>query len=391
MEWKSAKMQDGLFNIPKEWLFLHYYEALNILFRTENSLRVFVYTTLKNVLFEKWMEAIVQVSEEEQSTISAIAKKRITQAQGFGYLGYEIMSPLMHLNSGELLRIITSDTYWETFRRYFKGKKEIIRTKLDEVGVIRNSLAHFRPIKSDDVELIKQNVKHALIGVEECLSEMTQTYNVVPTNTRDDWYKNSITLGTELCEIEIYQSNNEEWIRLQITFKSKILRREEWWAGYFSYYVPKLITPAIINLYENIRKFVTYVTEYIPYAPMTEDQMPEFSKRISFLFRKDVLSINSAKISKHMQDMLVKIKEEVALVEQDNLARGDLIKTERTNAILTESGDKKEWVTHSGSLGCPFREDDPAEYWADVGLYEADFVAGINKYPWMPSNISGKE
>ncbi len=104
MDWRTAQTQpDGSFNIPKRWLHIHYYEALNILFRTENALRVFVYVTLKNSLFDKWADTTIQVSDTEQATISSLAKKRIAQAEGFGYLGYEITSPLMHLNSGELV------------------------------------------------------------------------------------------------------------------------------------------------------------------------------------------------------------------------------------------------------------------------------------------------
>jgi len=109
MDWKSASTKDGKVSIPDTWLFLHYYEALNILFRMENSLRVFVYVVLKNRFKEKWAETTPQTAEGEQSTITATAARRITQAKGFGYLGYEIASPLMYLNSGELIQIICSE------------------------------------------------------------------------------------------------------------------------------------------------------------------------------------------------------------------------------------------------------------------------------------------
>lgn len=392
MDWKSAQHnQDGATIIPKRWLHLHYYEALNILFRTENSLRIFVYTILKNNFFEKWADSAIQISDGEQSTISSLTKKRIAQAQGFGYLGYKITSPLMHLNSGELVRLITSETYWSIFKGYFKGKKDIIRTKLDEVGTVRNSLAHFRPIKNDDIELIKQNVKHALIGVEECLSEMTSAYNVVPTNTVDKWYKELVLLGTDLCGIQLYQSRNEEWLRIQITFKSKILERSHWWSEYYSYTVLNFNTPSIIQLYENLRKYVTYVAENVSYATINEDLMPEFSKSISFVFRKDVFSSNSETINDDIKNMLLKVQEEVTLVEEDNLAKGELISTARASAELKKSEDDDRWVTDSEGLKCIFQEDDPAEYWGDVGLYHQDFIAGITKYPWMPSGISDKE
>lgn len=199
MDWKSASTKgDGVVTIPDRWLHLHYYEALNILFRMENALRVFVYVVLKGTFKERWADTTLQLADGEQSTIAATAARRLAQAKGFGYLGYEITSPLMYLNSGELTQIICSDAYWTVFKAFFRAKKEIIKNKLDEIGTVRNALAHFRPLKYDDIELIKQNVKHAFLGIEQCLAEMTQTHSVVPTNTEKDWYKNLVTLGSNL-------------------------------------------------------------------------------------------------------------------------------------------------------------------------------------------------
>lgn len=124
MDWKSATTQpDGALSVPDRWLHPHYYEALNILFRMENALRVFVYVVLKNKFGEKWAGTTLHTVDEEQSTIAATASKRMSQAKGFGYLGYEISSPLMYLNSGELTRLITSDAYWDLFKHFFRGRK----------------------------------------------------------------------------------------------------------------------------------------------------------------------------------------------------------------------------------------------------------------------------
>jgi hypothetical protein len=61
MDWKSVTSKgDDAVSIPKRWLYIHYYEALNILFRMENALRVFVYAILKNEYQEKWADATVQ-------------------------------------------------------------------------------------------------------------------------------------------------------------------------------------------------------------------------------------------------------------------------------------------------------------------------------------------
>jgi len=106
MDWKSADVNDeGLIRIPKRWLHTYYYEALNILFRFENSLRVFVYAVLKNERFEKWVECSFSINGAAADSIKGISKKRISHAKNFGYLGYEITAPVAHLTSGELVEL----------------------------------------------------------------------------------------------------------------------------------------------------------------------------------------------------------------------------------------------------------------------------------------------
>ena len=56
MEWKKSEKKDGnTYQIPERWLHLYYYEALNVLFRFENSLRVFVYVVLKKKRIQREM------------------------------------------------------------------------------------------------------------------------------------------------------------------------------------------------------------------------------------------------------------------------------------------------------------------------------------------------
>lgn len=393
MEWKkaiekSSDYRSAIYEVPNRWLYIHYYEAFNILFRVENALRVFVYTILKNTYFDKWADAQIVTTEEQQTTISAVAKKRTKQAQDFGYLGYEISSPLMHLSSGELVRLITSEAYWNHFARYFKGRKEIIRNKLDEIGSIRNSLAHFRPIKEDDIEIIKQNAKHALVAVEACLAEMTSTLTIVPTNTTDSWYQKISTLGAKSINIVLYQSTSTEWIRVQIDYKCHQINVSRYGDDWLSYQILNLKTPNIIGLYPGISKYATYVSENIPYTTMPEDFKPDFRKTISLVFFKQVLNINLDEIVESLQDLLKKVANEEELVISDHLARGELIEPATVSAWFKKDVESPRWDIMTYTMQYPFKEDHPAEYWGDIGLYYRDFIAGTTKYPWMPSDIS---
>ena len=131
MNWKEAKNEElNKYDLPGNWLNIEYFEALNILFRVENSLRIFVYIILKNQFQDKWKDLSVTSDDSESSTINAIAKKRISQDKNYAYLGFVMTSPLLHLTSGELIRIIISDTYWKYFKTYFPGSREIIKNKL---------------------------------------------------------------------------------------------------------------------------------------------------------------------------------------------------------------------------------------------------------------------
>jgi hypothetical protein len=385
MDWKSAtNKDDGTVAIPERWLHLHYYEALNILFRMENALRVFVYVVLKNKFKGKWTETALQTIDEEKSTIAAVAAKRIAQAMGYGYLGYEVSSPLMYLNSGELTRIITSDSYWELFKPYFRGKREIIKTKLDEIGTVRNSLAHFRPVKSDDVELIKQNVNHVFIGIEQHLAEMTQANRVVPTNTSAAWYKDLSTLGSKTCVVRLFQDKSDRWIRLLINYGSVILQSSGSNKNFRSFQVTSVVSPQIIRNFPKLSSLLTCMTEFVPYVQISPDNVPDFRKHVSLVFSKAVLLNAHIEVSSEIKELLLKIDTETELVQQDNLARGDVI----DSASVWTSFQKDWWSTNTASMENEFGNDDPPEYWGDMSSYRGDFIAGSTKYPWMPSDIS---
>lgn len=389
MDWKSATTKDdGTVSIPERWLLLHYYEALNILFRMENALRVFVYVVLKNRFKEKWSDTAMQTVDEAQSTIATTAARRLAQAKGFGYLGYEITSPLMFLNSGELTNIICSDSHWSLFKPFFRGKKEIIKNKLDEIGTVRNALAHFRPLKNDDVELIKQNVKHAFVGIEQCLSEMMDTHHVVPTNTEYDWYKNLSTLGSNLCSVRLFQNSTERWVRCQIDVSSTVLRKYTS-SEYRVYFVTRLISPAVITNFSIFARHFTFMTEDIPYLTAEKDAEPNIKKAVSFTFSRDALTENHAEIGNQIKDLLLKIETETELVKQDNLARGQLIDSVRISATLAKN--ERYWTFNTENLKSALGENDPPEYWGNEDLYASDFIAGSTKYPWMPSEISKEE
>ncbi len=388
MEWKQASSVQNGVNIPSEWVYLRYYEAFNLLFRIENTLRVFVYVVLKNKFRDKWADAQV-VGDDDQGTIASLAKRRMGQAQTFGYLGYACACPVMHLNSGELTRLVVSEAYWRLFKPYFLGSKDIIKNKLDEIGSIRNSLAHFRPIRADDVDAIKQNSRHVLLGIGPFLNQVLVQSNVVPSNTPHEWYRNVGTLGTDLCQLSLQQSADERWVRISVEYGCPVIKRYLQGPRFANYTALTIRSSAVLIQYPEIAKDVCYLSENIAYPRMLDNQMAEFGKTISFVLSRSMLESQHEVLKDSFEELLLTITKETELIEQDNLARGQLLHSVSLSAVLQEKQDRTQWRWQTQGLCTPVMEEDSPEYWGNLDFSGwEDFVAATDKYPWMPEAVS---
>lgn len=389
MDWKKAEKNDDEFvKIPERWLHLYYYEALNILFRFENSLRVFVYVVLKNELKNKWQEAALSGGGSIQSE----TKKRITQSKDYGYLGHEVSSPMLFLNSGELIDLIVSDAYWKHFARYFKASKSIVSTKLQEIGTIRNSLAHFRPIKEDDIDLIKQNTKHVLIEIEKCLIQLLSINIIVPTNSEETWYKSIKPIGSDNMSLSLFHSNDEQWVRLNISYKIPTLVKNKYGEEFYSYRVGNLRPVNILKNYSAFKNNCIYISEQPLWGQLTDDFEIKTSKEISMVFSKKCLSENIQEIKTSLEEMVLKIDEETDLLRNDSLAMGSLIEPKPAHATIKNSANgAKRWHTELANLDTPITEVSEVEFWGKRSNYVSDFVSATSQYPWMPSSISNVE
>jgi hypothetical protein len=391
MDWKLAtRNEQGLINVPKRWLHIHYYEAMNILFRFENSLRVFVYAILKNEFLEKWRDCVFTLPGGDSNSIKATAAKRISQAESFGYIGFDIKAPLMHLTSGELVELIMAEAYWPKFKGCFKGNKDIIKNKLLEIGTIRNSLAHFRPIKPEDIELVKQNSRHTLVGVEECLGNIFNQRLRVPTNSIDEWYKSISTLGTDLITTAPFYSADECWVNIKLKFDTPILSKSQIIEKkFYSFTVAKINTSNILRKHNVLTRYVTYVSEDVSYPVLSEKYDLQVSKDLNFVFRKDILVENNKAIADEFKEVLTKITEECDLLRQDSLARGSIIETAEGNSFVLEREGESKWRHNYSGLLQAYQPNDPDEYWGQEQS-ASDIVAGCSRYPWMPGDISEK-
>ena len=388
MDWgKLSKDDNGNLGVPGNWLFPHYYEALTVLFRVENALRLFVYVVLKEQHGPKWRDLEISSDEQGKTTIAALARRRIEQGKTFGYLSYPIQSPLMHLTSGELVGLITHDSYWPIFKQYFPAARSVVTLKLQEIGTVRNALAHFRPVSTNDVDAVKLNANQMLAGVEKTLSEVIDCIHAVPTNTEDPWYKGLRTLGSDHTTLRFSQSRDGSWVRITLLYRSVLLSEIPKRAAQLRYRVTTVDTPALVEIHHILKDNVLFAVER-PYTTRVSDWdlSLDAQKEIGLTFGKSTLTAGHERIKECLEQVLSQISEETDLLREDQLARGKLVSAALVTAQRRERGDTVWWQILRSGLQSAAPERELPEYWGRISA-GADFVTDTEDYPWMPIKI----
>lgn len=390
MDWLGVQLkEEGNIKVPPNWLFLHYYEALSILFRVENALRTLVYIVLKNGSGLDWPNTSISSDDGNQTTIGALAKKRISQSREYGYLGYQIGSPLMHLTSGELVRILISDSYWPLFKKYFNASKQVVTLKLEEIGTIRNSLAHFRPLTQNDVEVVKQNANQVFSVIEETLMNIVGDGQRVPTNIKDEWYINLCSLGGQLSQIIHSQSSDGQWIRVSLQFNCLIMNKYPIKPDTHATYTLLNLNPVgMLYEFKKLMQYVTCVIEDVPYISMPADFNPRIMKNIGFLFRRDILRDHHNELKTELEKLIAEIDNEADLIKEDKFAQGKVVYI--SNLAARKRGEPPHlfWSFDYDSLRKRLDENDPPEFWGSFQMYSRNLVSDANRFPWMPVPVS---
>lgn len=247
-------------------------------------------------------------------------------------------------------------------------------------------------MRSEDIEVVKQNSRHTLLGVEECLTNLFSQSLRVPTNTSEPWYQLISTLGTKQITTTPYYSANEEWVNIKLKFRTPILEKSKYSESFLSYRLIKINPPAILLDHTAIKDHVTYVSESVSYPTLDENFDVDISKDLNFVFRKDILVAHAEHIAKEFSNVLLKVTEECDLLLQDSLARGSLV--EPASAMswwqAGAEGQQGRWNHSYHELSRPYQSSDPDEYWGQHP-FTSDVVAGCPRYPWMPEDISQVE
>ncbi len=391
MQWQKAIKQNdnNQFTIPENWLYIHYYEALNALFRFENILRLFVYVILKKEHKEEWGNISLETEDGGPTTINAVAKKRKTVDDCYGYIGYNVYSPMLYLTSGELIRIIMSDAYWKHFNKYFPGSKEVIKNKFDEIGNIRNDLAHFRPFSVDDVEVVKQNVKHIMSKIEGYLYNLLNINIRVPSNYEEVWFKEIRQISNDYCSLFVFQNEENEYINLKIVYKIPIVRKIKTYGKNINIEIINYSSISLINKYKSLIEKTVYITESVPYTGDIKDIDDSLKKAINFIFPRSTLASTHTDILKYLNEVISTLKSETEMLLEDNTARGELIYL-KTISCSYEINERKEikYSIDNEQIKSSVKNA-PIEFWGiNLYIWNKDIISDLNEFPWMPVAVS---
>ncbi|GMM76321.1 MULTISPECIES: hypothetical protein [Vibrio] len=388
MDWRDKELlnveksdyQDPQYTIPGDWIHIHSYEALNILFRFENSLRVFVYSILKKYKGANW--ANTNINEDE--TISSAYKKRFTQSKKYGYLGNTVSSPMLFLNSGELVYILENESTWQQFSPYFSADRMVIVNKLLEINAIRNSFAHFRPVTEDDVTLLKQNISHVFHGATEYFRDLYTVMNPVPTNLNEKWYVELNKMNYNFSRISFLQSNSGSFI--DISVKIPLVEISQRTLGK-STLVVETIKINIDKFFKSKKKLlenVIYVTDsyHVSGSEVGQDNLLSLScgYTFSFIFHRANLNKNVDDILEHFLKMFQEIDHEIQLILNDPKASGSYVSS------MTYYGSIKE-NRHSFSNQEHKKPNEIVEYWGEKTFSIGDDIVTRSHMPWIEGSI----
>ncbi len=393
MEWKSSKKikeWNNNYEIPTNWLGIEYYEALNILFRVENTLRILVFIILKTQHNIEWKNLMIKTQMGKDKSVNSIANQRLKQDNDYGYLWFSISTPLLHLTSNELINLIFQEEYRKYFKGFFPWKKEIIKYKLDEIGNIRNALAHFRPIKKWDIDLIKQNSLHTLWKIENFIYNFISFWDNIAHSNNEDWYKKLKSLKEENFKISFNEDEKKDWVSITLTFSIKTFEKEK--DVFSDDLLMKAFIPdnnKIMERFENLVTYSTCITENYPFSYLNDiNQERELEKQLKLKFSKENLEKNYEKIYKDLESLSKELGKDESTLESKWIRKWNILEVVECTYGHREYDEGSFYSLDITPFKTKITDKSPQEFWGNLNYTSRDFVTSSSRYPWMPVNIS---
>ena len=109
-------------------------------------------------------------------------------------------------------------------------------------------------------------------------------------------------------------------------------------------------------------------------------------KEVDLTFSRRQLQQHHEAIREALEVILIKITKESELLQEDQLARGQLVSVTGVPARQFDE-DRNSWKIDASSLFSPEPTGELPEYWGRTRSV-TDFVSDADEYPWMPVAIS---
>lgn len=217
-----------VWNIPLNYPHPRHYDAFASVFRLENTLRLLVFLRLKAGRGGGWLDSPVRNGSSK--TLRSIFRQRYETARTHGYIGRMSQVPMMYLDLGDLIDLITHDANRPLFSRTFRSSLTVLRPKLEEVRAIRNNLAHFREVSEDDIKILEQIWRQLGPDILRNLLEVTDSRSYKTCrNGQDPWIDNIRGHFEEAnrspAKLNIGVGRSGEWLSLEFSLPYVISRK----------------------------------------------------------------------------------------------------------------------------------------------------------------------
>jgi hypothetical protein len=368
--------------IPGEWLAVHYFEAMNCLFRIENALRLLVYIVLKKEYQANWININISSDDAQSFSLASLAAKRADSDRRFGYLLMETKCPLMFLTAGELVRIILSESNWKLFKPFFAAAQDLLKTKLQEIVCIRNAFAHFRPVTPDQVEILKQNGSQILNKFQKEFDELLfgnagvrfPKWELALTAQNDD--------EPALLHCDAAISKSGRWVFLNIKSPTHLIKLNTV-NETRQINIRGLDLQKFLKTFNNVRQRCLIATERGEASFWGGDSgsPPKISKTIRLVFP------NAAARQPDTQCDL--LPSEITKSPSESAAHFDVLSTYTTYARRVSLGKSRPWIIDTFTL-LDHNLSDLPENWGPHPdhEFEQQTLTGLPKYPWMHYCVS---
>ena len=369
-------------DVPGEWLPMHYFEAMNCLFRIENALRLLVFIVLKSHFGEKWTGVALSTEDAQSTSIGAIARKRVANDQKFAYLNEPLTCPLMYLTAGELVGLILSDSYWKLFKRYFPGASSVMQVKLQEIACIRNALAHFRPVTPEQVSILRKNgtqiLKKFQLEFDELVFEKASATKFRSWRLSLPVHGSSKPISIR-CSQKISKSG--QWVFLKIVSDAQVLKND---TGEETCHIrlKSLDMDKLLRAFPNVRHKCVIARERASAPAWDGDsELPPITKVMHLVFP----NISPGK-QEHVSKLALLPPELRSSPALDLAEPIDLFSTHIVTATEFKHDQRPSWWNiHAFEMIERVNPSEFHENWTSLsGIGDDDeSLSTIAKYPWM--------